>query len=481
LNIIILLYHHLTRFDSFLCLQQKCFVWNYPDERLCSRCGHKKQPPRSNDNTKGNKDGSLSEEDEFGRKLKKKKKITAEQEWPPCFQDHSEGFVLDSRSGKPIYIATCLDGWFNFLKTTTDRRSPCHTYCTWLLIITGMFYEEKSDFFYDPTSKLYYGNKKGAYFSYNADKDTFVPIDSSAEDGETKKLPPAGSKGATTTEDQDHLMLVPHGANHKTETTEPSKHKMIAIKIKTKIATPIKKKKKRSDSTTTDHPVIVKDKDKDKPPMSGDNEPANVIQKQHEASLMRWSERQDELAKSREGETGTGTNAGGLSRPRFTKHGKPICWVCKRKFDSLEKLQRHEEMSTMHKENLAKQKDHSNENVAKLPGEESGKYYVDRAQQRRDLYGPELTLPDPVFHGVNVSGTTSALPSNGDEQLSIDPNSTNNVGQQMLEKLGWKEGTMLGRGNDQQKEQQAALAQDWNRIESLAAKNKQSGGRSYRS
>lgn len=330
-------------------------------------------------------------------------------------------------------------------------------------LVTGMFYEEKSDFFYDPTSKLYYGNKRGAYFSYDAEKDTFIPVDSSSEDGEAKKLPPAGSKGATN-EDQDHLMLVPHGANHKTE-AEPSKQ-MIAIKIKTKIPTPTKKKKKRLDSAATDS--VVKDKDKDKPPMSGDNEAANVIQKQHEASLMRWSERQEELAK------GTGTNAA-ETRPRFTKHGKPICWVCKRKFDNLEKLRMHEEMSTMHKENLAKQKDHG-ESVAKHTGEESGRY-VDRAQQRRDLYGPELTLPEPLFHAVNASGTASALPTNDEPSTE---NATN-VGQQMLQKLGWKEGTMLGRGNEQQKEQQAALAQDWDRIESLAAKNKQSGGRPYRS
>ncbi|CAB9507204.1 RNA-binding protein 10 [Seminavis robusta] len=391
---------------------RECSVWNYPDERQCARCGLKKWLPEDDDNSHGDRrrhseSSSESSMDEFGRKSKKKKKI--EEEWPPNFQDHSEDFVLDSRS--------------------------------------GMFYEKNSDFFYDPTSKLYYGNKKQAYFSYDAEKDKFVAVD------ESDKLPPSGSKGATdTTADQDHLMLVPQGANNK---ADPNK-KMIAIKIKTVLASP-KKKKKRLDTAKLDD-------EKKKMPAPGDNTAATIkVQKQHAASLERWSGRQDEMGKVR-------LNAV-KGRPRFTKDGKPICWLCKRKFDDLGKLQKHEELSTMHKENLAKQEEQGKETKPK--SDDSGRY-IDRAQQRRDLYGPELAVPD-------------AHPVDADTSMQVDDNeppadSSENVGQQMLQKLGWKAGTMLGRGSDQQKEQQAALAQDWSRIESLAAKNKsqQPGRRSLR-
>jgi hypothetical protein len=40
----------------------------------------------------------------------------------------------------------------------------------------------------------------------------------------------------------------------------------------------------------------------------------------------------------------------------------------------------------------------------------------------------------------------------------------------MLQKMGFTAGKSLGRGTEQQQVQQAALAQDWERIEHLASK-----------
>ena len=50
----------------------------------------------------------------------------------------------------------------------------------------------------------------------HAVKETFLPVDSSLEKGEAKKLPLVGSKGATTN-NEDHSMLVLHGANNDKE------------------------------------------------------------------------------------------------------------------------------------------------------------------------------------------------------------------------------------------------------------------------
>ena len=369
---------------------------------------------RSNSASSGD-DGT----DEFGRNLstKKTKNAKEEDEWPPCFQDSSEDFVLDSRS--------------------------------------GMFYEANSDFFYDPTSKLYYSNKKRAYFSYDADKKTFIPVESSGEMSADNNNS-AESKAA---DQHDHFMLVPNGAN---SSAEPRKQG-IAIKLATVIPKQKseKKRKKRSDSSAD--PNMGNTKVTRKSHVSTLSEPSTKVQKQNVANIEKWSER-----------------AGGeaplaAKNAKLTSKGKPICWVCKRKFPTLEKLQQHEEKSDLHKENLAKQ-----EQTMQKQSAEAGKPkitddngpYVDRAKQRRNMYGPELVIPSVA------AGIPAGAPEESQDYQHQPADSSVNIGHQMLQKLGWESGAALGRGSEQQKQQQAALAQDWDRIENLAAKNPSSG--SYR-
>lgn len=150
------------------------------------------------------------------------------------------------------------------------------------------------------------------------------------------------------------------------------------------------------------------------------------------------------------------------SLPRVTNQGKPICWLCKRKFSSEDKLKLHEEKSQLHKDNLEKekQKKPEPENVV-----ETGTY-VDRAKQRRDLYGPDLVVPSTA--PPQVSPISEPMEVGTDRPME---NPATNIGHQMMEKMGWKAGGTLGRGGEEQQQQQAALAKDWDRIEGIAAQN----------
>ena len=401
-------------------VQQQCSTWNYPDEKRCNRCGDdqpkmadSREKERRRSNSASSTDGST---DEFGRDRTEKKKKKVDVEWPPCFQDKSEAFVLDSRS--------------------------------------GMFYDADSDFFYDPTSKLYYSNKKQLYFSYNIDKKRFIPVESSGGDADVAE---SKRTGHASTE-QDHLMLVPNGANNSLA-SEPSK-KAIAIKLTTVILKQKseKKRKKRSDSTA-DPSTSNTTKAAPKQNLS---EPATKLQKQNAANIEKWAVRAGEdapLVTTIEKKT------------KISSKGKPICWVCKRKFPTLEKLQQHEEKSDLHQQNLAKlEEQEKSKQAAKEKARDDAGAYVDRAKQRRNMYGPELVLP-PV-----AAGMPTAAASPGVEEDPPPPAGLVNVGHQMLQKLGWKAGAALGRGSEHQKQQEAALAQDWDRIENMAAKNQQSSG-----
>ena len=450
---------------------QKCSTWNYPEDRRCYQCHKYGNPPSDEDEKKsgrGRRSASSSPKnnhegedhdsdcDDFGRRKSKKSK---RDEWPPCFHDGGDDFKLDSRS--------------------------------------GMFYDARSDFFYDPTSKLYYGNKKHAYFSYDAAKDRFLPVESAPsgeQDSETNPAPPPVSMSATAyAMEQDHMMLVPEAS--KSKIIEPPK-KVIAINLKTPAVSKKsleKKRKKRSESTSEGDTVKSSGATETAvatAPVDGVAKPANKVQKHYVANIEKWAEQQKEEKAS----PATSAPVPGAKAPAVTAKGKPICWVCKRKFPTMEKLQQHNEQSALHKENLAKQqqeqaekdKEAQDEAAAKAKVAEETNKYVDRAKQRRNMYGPDLVLP-PVATATTAADAmeapefdsavaTARLDNIHDD---TDANTANaNIGHQMLSKLGWKSGSSLGRGTEQQQEQQAALAKDWNRIENLAAQN-QSMSRRY--
>lgn len=424
--------------------------------------------PRGERNDRNESTLSVDDDmDEFGRpnvtrKSKKEKRQPKEKTWPPCFQDKSDVFVLDAGS--------------------------------------GMFYHSESDFFYDPNSKLYYGNKKQAYFSYNRDTKRFVPIESSSETGssEAPLAPPAGTNAAAQNIEQDQFLLVPDARSQSTA-VEPPKT-AIAIKLKTAIGDSKKKTKKSSEKKKNLSASASK-----MTPGSGADPVVTKLQKQHLTNIEVWSERGKEMQKERAAEmkleqpptTGKASSGSPSQTPAVAKtaKGKPICLLCKRKFPTIEKLRLHEEKSALHKENLEKQKKMQEDEEQKAKSvATSGPGYVDRAQQRRDMYGPEHVLPPPP-----VMPDTSGPISVTDETSEIAVPATNlmgdssNIGHQMLQKLGWKSDKGLGRaagasegggegkgaiagGNNREKlrqdqqKQQAALAQDWERIECLASK-----------
>ena len=384
------------------------------------------------------KDGSDHEGgpdlDDFGRRKIRKK--TDQHEWPPVFEKDSVDFVFDARS--------------------------------------GMFYEATSDFFYDPNSKLYYSNRKKAYFAYHIKTKTFVPVDASGNEVSDHTQAQVLSDDA---EKHDELLLVPNAK--KKSVPEPSKKNAISINLKTPVnagkLAEGKKKKKRSNSDAKTEPATKASKPTASETMNASSGPPKVatkVQKEQIANLEKWSERQQEV----KSEWDVTASIDKLSSIRKTAEGKPVCMLCKRKFPTMDKLKLHEEKSALHKENLEKQRKEEEERkqvAAKgKAATKVGSGYVDRAAQRRDMYGPDhvfapsLTATDedvkdaaPITNAVAEKST-----------LNEDPLcATKNIGHQMLQKMGFN-GKNLGRGTEQQQVQQAALAQDWERIESLASK-----------
>ena len=325
--------------ESLASYTKKCLSWNSHRDEECFRCQRRPRddPKSSSDHLEGFRDQD-NDLDEFGRPKKRRK---PDARWPPPFDKRSATYVFDARC--------------------------------------GMFYHAISQFFFHPTTKLYYSNKEQKYYRHTPGEDSpFQPVEQETKEEEPTPAPVQAK--ATPT---------------------------IAITLKTKTLPGCEFSATKKVPTPTEKKVAPKQQAR--------------THKKYSANMERWSCR-DTLK---------------------TKGGQPICPWCRRKFLDLPHLQRHEERSAVHKINVAKW------------NERKDRDYRDRAWERRLLHGPET----PVLAVVEQSAAVAT-----DVVLPQDTLGEGNIGNKMLQKLGWKSGKSLGRtgGGPNQ------LEKDWDRIESLA-------------
>lgn len=161
----------------------------------------------------------------------------------------------------------------------------------------------------------------------------------------------------------------------------------------------------------------------------------------------------------------TTTNNGMVAYDRLT------CLLCKRAFPSADVLTKHVQMSQLHKDNMRKLQQQQRANGANGSGgiggvidddgddaAGGGLSYRDRAKERRQKYGePE---PPPVARAQNGTGASMAKQQQqalaqsqvvaaaaAGKQVASQPISQSNVGNRLLQKMGWQEGQGLGRAN----------------------------------
>lgn len=123
-----------------------------------------------------------------------------------------------------------------------------------------------------------------------------------------------------------------------------------------------------------------------------------------------------------------------------TDWDKLVCLLCKRQLGSREALLKHQQMSDLHKQNLAawyrsKGLDPDDEQVRK-------NQYRDRASERRQKYGvPDTPKPSRLKESY-IKARDSAY-----EQPTTKGIGTENLGNKLLQKMGWQEGMGLGKKN----------------------------------
>lgn len=137
---------------------------------------------------------------------------------------------------------------------------------------------------------------------------------------------------------------------------------------------------------------------------------------------------------------------GGLSEKDLVDFNKLTCLLCKRAFQSLDILNKHIKMSNLHKENLQK----LNLNTQNESSSGNGMSYRDRAKERRQKYG-EVDPPPPnrsrERFEKEMKKQTAHMQKQASSNLAHVPIDQSNVGNRLLQKMGWKDGQGLGKSN----------------------------------
>lgn len=130
---------------------------------------------------------------------------------------------------------------------------------------------------------------------------------------------------------------------------------------------------------------------------------------------------------------------------------KNICLLCKRVFKNGDQMKLHRSLSKLHTSKLKRLRRRlfSDEQLDRLERKEREALYRDRAKERRLKYGqPDRIIPlEPVLMGS--SDATRKLARN-DTAVDTKPKpiGPDSKGAALLSKMGWREGSGLGKSHE---------------------------------
>jgi len=277
-------------------------------------------------------------------------------------------------------------------------------------------YDESSGYYYDPVSTLYYDANSQYY--YNSKTSSFCYWDATHE----TFLPAPDSHNQNTNQGEGEKEKKGGGKDSKVKT---------AKKIQKDMEKWAKQLNQKSKGNTLSAPVQAPAPvmEPAAPERSGGMEDVafSILQKKNIQTIAV--------------EQGVDTEDFSTLEAQFSDWANFSCLLCKRAFPSKEKLMKHNNLSDLHKENIQNWRSEQIEKRVALAG--SG--YRDRAAERRNKYGVVDEAPQNKFkdkYNRVMEHLSSSSKGDGETKIQED-----NVGNKMLQKMGWKEGLGLGKDN----------------------------------
>lgn len=342
--------------------------------------------------------------------------------------------------------------------------------------LSGFYYDPSTGLYYDPNSQYYYNSEIAAYLYWDQEKNTYVLATqndtsstsmAAAYDNQNKPAANQNNAAANTAPASNPIAQNDVNAAEKDDKKPDQKHDK--VKVAKKIVKDMERwaKQLNQKKEMTYQPIQQTVKEEE-----------IVVSAVRQPPLQRvtsgYADVGFTILENRESRPKSGLEAGAIALNKamssytsdsdneapeqksspsnsneMVDYDKLACLLCKRAFQSLDILNKHVKMSNLHKENLQKY-NQSQQSRSQSDGADNALSYRDRAKERRLKYG-EADPPPPNRSRERfereMRKQTAQLQKQASSNLAKTPIDGSNVGNRLLQKMGWTEGQGLGRSN----------------------------------
>lgn len=311
---------------------------------------------------------------------------------------------------------------------------------------TGYYYDPQTGLYYDPSSQYYYNAETQQYLYWDSEKQMYVFTPSESDTEQVS----ANSSSTPNIKELKDKKEKPKSKSAQQITKDMERWVKTLNKQKESFKSPFQgfgssKEDDRRESAAADAGLVVFEKKQ-----TGGLEMPSFMMEQFQTA------EQETPAKSVLVSTYNGDSEpeeGGSERAtdvegEITDWKRMVCLLCRRQFPNKDTLLRHQQLSDLHKQNMEIQRRSklTEDQLEELERKETEWKYRDRAAERREKYGvPEPPEP-PAPKKKNKFFKPPAQYSTVDyEQPTKDGLTSDNIGNKMLQAMGWQEGKGLGR------------------------------------
>nr|CBN80582.1 RNA-binding protein 5 [Dicentrarchus labrax] len=306
---------------------------------------------------------------------------------------------------------------------------------------SGYYYDPQTGLYYDPNTHYYYNSQTQQYLYWDNEKQTYIPASTETNPGQNDNAA-SGSKEAKE-------------GKEKKEKPKSKTAQQIAKDMERWAKTLNKQKENfkssfqpisqedRKEAAAADAGFILFEKKAgglerlmpEMPRFPEEEPPTSSVNTSKCGLVAAYSGDSDPE------EGGAEPDGGECGLDKLTDWSKLACLLCRRQFPNKESLVRHQQLSDLHKKNLEvlRRSKMTEAELEELERKETEMKYRDRAAERREKYG----IPEPP--APKKKKFSQPAPVINYEQPTKDGLNSDNIGNKMLQAMGWKEGKGLGR------------------------------------
>uniref|UniRef100_A0A4W6D2K9 RNA binding motif protein 5 n=1 Tax=Lates calcarifer TaxID=8187 RepID=A0A4W6D2K9_LATCA len=292
---------------------------------------------------------------------------------------------------------------------------------------SGYYYDPQTGLYYDPNTHYYYNSQTQQYLYWDSEKQTYVPAPSDTNAGQNDNASGSAATGSKESKEGKEKKEKPKSKTAQQIAKDMERWAKSLNKQKENFRSSFQpiSQEERKEAAAADAGYTLFEKkagslDRLMPEM-----PRGLEEEPPTSScglVAAYSGDSDPE------EGGAEPDSGDIGQDKLTDWKKLACLLCRRQFPNKESLIRHQQLSDLHKKNLEvlRRSKLTEAELEELERKETEMKYRDRAAERREKYG----IPEPP---VNY------------EQPTKDGLNSDNIGNKMLQAMGWKEGKGLGR------------------------------------